>query len=79
MTDIKPTQPKFNPASRPTAVIGGGVRGSRVALILASSGGEVRLYDSEPEQLGTAERYIDAELPELVKKRAGAVAGTVIY
>jgi 3-hydroxybutyryl-CoA dehydrogenase len=69
----------FNPTARPTAVIGGGTLGMRIALMLASSGGEIRLYDSKPAQLEIAERYILSELPNLVKSRAGAVAGQVIY
>jgi 3-hydroxyacyl-CoA dehydrogenase len=43
-------QSKFNPTLRPTAVIGGGTLGSRIALMLASSGGEVRPYDGLPIQ-----------------------------
>jgi 3-hydroxybutyryl-CoA dehydrogenase len=73
------TRPKFDPTSRPIAVIGGGTLGSRIALMFASSGGEVRLYDAKPEQLDVAKRYIDAELPKVVKARDGAVAGRVIY
>jgi 3-hydroxybutyryl-CoA dehydrogenase len=71
-------QSKFNPTLRPTAVIGGGTLGSRIALMLASSGGEVRLYDAKTAQLEIAERYIGTELPKLVKTRAGAVAGRVV-
>jgi 3-hydroxybutyryl-CoA dehydrogenase len=69
---------KFNPTLRPTAVIGGGTLGSRIALMLASSGGKVRLYDAKSAQLEIAKRYIGTELPKLVKTRAGAVAGRVV-
>lgn len=72
-------KPKFNPTTRPTAVIGGGTLGSRIALMLASSGGEVRLYDPKPGQLEIAQQYIEAELPKLLKARPGAVAGRVVY
>jgi len=72
-------QSKFNPTTRPAAVIGAGTLGSRIALMLASSGGEVRLYDAKPAQLDIAKRYIDSELPKLVKARAGAVAGRVVF
>jgi 3-hydroxybutyryl-CoA dehydrogenase len=47
-------QPEFNPTLRPTAAIGAGTLGSRIALMLASSGGEVRLYDAKPAQLDIA-------------------------
>src|SRR5215813_11202664 len=69
----------FNPTTRPTEVIGGGTLGSRIALMLASSGGEVRLYDPKPAQLEIAERYIESEMLRLVKTRAGAAAGRVVY
>ena len=72
------SQSKFDPTLRPTAVIGGGTLGSRIALMLASSGGEVRLYDAKTAQLEIAERYIGIELPKLVKTRAGAVAGRIV-
>ena len=72
-------QPKFDPTSRPTAVIGGGTLGMRISLMLASSGGEVRLFDAKPAQLEVAQRYINEELPKLVKARAEAVAGQVVY
>src|ERR1700733_9869878 len=70
---------QFNPTTRPTAVIGAGTLGSRIALMLASSGGEVRLYDAKTTQLEVAARFIDPELPKLVKSRAGAVAGRVVF
>src|SRR5258705_4108032 len=82
----------FSPTTRPTAVIGSGTLGSRIALMLASSGGEVRLYDPNADQLENARRYVEAELPRvgaggaggpsraLVLSRAGqsAAAGTWI-
>src|SRR5246127_2813805 len=73
------SQSKFNPTTRPTAVIGAGTLGSRIALMLASSGGEVRVYDAKAAQLEIAERFIDSELPKLVKSRADAVAGRVVF
>jgi 3-hydroxybutyryl-CoA dehydrogenase len=72
-------QSKFNPTTRPTAVIGAGTLGARIALMLASSGGEVRLYDAKATQLEIAERFIDLELPKLVKSRAGTVVGRVVF
>lgn len=69
----------FDPTNRPAAVIGAGTLGMRIALMLASSGGEVRLYDRKSEQLQIANRFIDSELPKLVNMRPGAVAGRVVY
>jgi 3-hydroxyacyl-CoA dehydrogenase len=68
----------FNPTTRPTAVIGSGTLGSRIALMLASSGGEVRLYDPNADQLEIARRYVEAELPRVVAGRSGALPGRLI-
>src|SRR5260221_3188436 len=62
----------FSPTTRPTAVIGSGTLGSRIALMLASSGGEVRLYDPNADQLEVARRYVEAELPRVVAGGGGA-------
>ena len=68
----------FSPTTRPTAVIGSGTLGSRIALMLASSGGEVRLYDPNADQLEVARRYVEAELPRVVAERSGALPGRLV-
>ena len=68
----------FSPTTRPTAVIGSGTLGSRIALMLASSGGEVRLYDPNVGQLAVARRYVEAELPRVIAGRSGALPGCLI-
>jgi 3-hydroxybutyryl-CoA dehydrogenase len=52
--------------------------GSRIALMLASSGGEVRLYDLNADQLEVARRYVEAELPRVVAGRSGALPGRLV-
>src|SRR5260221_5992241 len=69
----------FSPTTRPTAVIGSGTLGSRIALMLASSGGEVRLYDPNADQLENARRYVEAELPRVVAGRAGGLSGRFVF
>jgi 3-hydroxybutyryl-CoA dehydrogenase len=69
----------FDPTLRPTAVIGAGTLGMRIALMFASSGGEVRLYDPKADQLEVAKRFLDEELPKLVKERSGAKEGPIVY
>ena len=49
--------------------MGSGTIGSRIALMLASSGGEVRLYDPNADQLEVARRYVEAEMPRVVAGR----------
>ena len=46
--------------------------------MLASSGGEVRLYDPNADQLEFARRYVEAELPRVVAGRSGAVPGRLV-
>jgi 3-hydroxybutyryl-CoA dehydrogenase len=77
--DLKHEPLTFSPATHATAVIGSGTLGSRIALMLASSGGEVRLYDPNADQLGVARRYVEAELPRVVAGRSGAVPGRLIF
>jgi 3-hydroxybutyryl-CoA dehydrogenase len=69
----------FNPTTHATAVIGSGTMGSRIALMLASSGGEVRLYDPNADQLEVARRYVEAELPRVVAGRSGALPGGLVF
>ena len=59
-------------------VIGSGTLGSRIALMLASSGGEVRLYDLNADQLEAARHYVEVELPRLVAGRPGALPGRLV-
>jgi hypothetical protein len=49
--------------------------GSRIALMLASSGGEVRLYNPNADHLEVARRYVEAELPRVVAGRSGGLPG----
>ncbi len=55
--------------SRPTAVIGSGTLGQRIALMLASEGGEVRLYDPNAEQAEAGRMYVERELGNVVGAR----------
>ena len=48
--------------------------GSRIALMLASSAGEVRLYDPNADQLEVARSYVEAELPRVVAGRSGGAS-----
>lgn len=64
--------------TRPTAVIGSGTLGQRIALMLASAGVEVRLYDRRAEQAEAGLAYATRELPNLVANRKGAVAGKLL-
>jgi 3-hydroxybutyryl-CoA dehydrogenase len=68
----------FSPTTHATAVMGSGTMGSRIALMLASSGGEVRLYDPNADQLEVARRYVEAELPRVVAGRSGALPGRLV-
>ena len=62
---------------RPVAVVGGGALGRRIALVFASCGGHVRVYEVDAAAGRAAVEFVDAELPALVTRRPGARAGTV--
>lgn len=57
------------------AVIGAGTLGRRIALMLATRGGDVRLFDTAGDQQAAAVDFVDRELPELVQRLPGASAG----
>jgi 3-hydroxybutyryl-CoA dehydrogenase len=60
---------------RPVAVIGAGTLGRRIALMLASRGGPVRLYARRAEQRDAATQYVTENLPKLVTDRGFGEVG----
>jgi lactate dehydrogenase-like 2-hydroxyacid dehydrogenase len=65
---------------RPIAVIGAGTLGRRIALMMSSQGGEVRLYDkvqhSREEGVKFVEETLPLILPSIPNSGAAKVAGT---
>jgi 3-hydroxybutyryl-CoA dehydrogenase len=55
--------------NRPVAVIGAGTLGRRIALMLASRGGTVRICARRAEQLASATQYVGETLPKVVQDR----------
>ena len=45
--------------SRPMAVIGAGTLGPRIALMLATRGGEVRIFARTPERCQAAKTFVE--------------------
>ncbi len=56
---------------RPSAVIGAGTLGRRIALMLATQGGEVRIFGRAPERREAAKAYVEHRLPEVVEQIPG--------
>ncbi|MCV7409435.1 3-hydroxybutyryl-CoA dehydrogenase [Mycobacterium florentinum] len=63
--------------NRPVAVIGAGTLGRRIALMLASRGGTVRIYARRKEQRDEATQYVAQALPKLVADRGFGEVGVV--
>src|ERR1700756_3997128 len=61
--------------NRPVAVFGAGTLGRRIALLFASRGGTVRIYDPDAEQVTAATEYVAQTLPEVVVKRGSGEVG----
>jgi 3-hydroxybutyryl-CoA dehydrogenase len=59
-------------------VIGAGTLGRRIALMLASRGGTVRIYARRPEQRAEAVAYVTDNLPKLLSDRGFGERGTVV-
>ena len=64
--------------SRPVAVIGAGTLGRRIALMLASRGGTVRIYARRAEQHAEATQYVAENLPKLLADRGFGEEGVAI-
>ena len=65
--------------SRPIAVIGSGTLGRRIALMMSSQGGEVRLYDQAKNSLEEGVKFVEETLPLILpsipNSRAAQVTG----
>lgn len=59
----------------PMAVVGAGTLGRRIALMLATQGGEVRVFDTTAEQGVAAVEFVEAELPKLLESRTDGSPG----
>jgi 3-hydroxybutyryl-CoA dehydrogenase len=53
--------------SRPVAVVGAGTLGRRIALMFATQGGEVRIFDMAAGARKAAVTYVEQELPKVIK------------
>jgi 3-hydroxybutyryl-CoA dehydrogenase len=63
---------------RPMAVIGAGTLGRRIALMLATRGGEVRVYDTAADQREAAVRFVERGLPALLKRVPDRSPGRIV-
>jgi 3-hydroxybutyryl-CoA dehydrogenase len=64
--------------NRPVAVIGAGTLGRRIALMMASRGGTVRLHARRAEQRDAATQYVTENLPKLVADRGFGEVGVAV-
>jgi 3-hydroxybutyryl-CoA dehydrogenase len=64
--------------NRPVAVIGAGTLGRRVALMLASRGGTVRVFARRAEQRAAATAFVTENLPKLLADRGFGEVGVAV-
>jgi 3-hydroxybutyryl-CoA dehydrogenase len=64
---------------RPIVVLGSGTLGRRIALTYSTRGGVVRLYDISEGPLTAAKKFIEEQLPALLKSRPASQPATVEY
>lgn len=67
-----------NTDTRPFAILGAGTLGRRIALMLATRGAEVRLYDPNAEVRAAGVAYANAELPKVLPKIEGGTPGRIV-
>jgi len=75
--NIQPFNLPQNRENRPITIIGAGTLGRRIALMMATRGGEVRIYDLSQEVRDAAVSYVAQELPAVLKTIDGAAPGSV--
>nr|BFD87341.1 3-hydroxyacyl-CoA dehydrogenase family protein [Streptomyces sp. Xyl84] len=63
--------------NRPVAVIGAGTLGRRIALMFATRGGLVRIYDRSPESSEAARAYVEEHVSEIAAGLDGGEPGRV--
>jgi len=68
-----------NIESRPIAILGAGTLGRRIAMTYATRGGLVRLYDISEGPLDDAKKFIEEQLPGLLRSRPGSQRAAVEY
>ncbi len=66
-----------DPLDRPVAVVGACTLGRRIALMLATRGGEVRIADPDAQQRAAAVAFVEQELPAVAAQVLDGVAGRV--
>src|SRR4029077_14630759 len=57
---------------RPRAIIGSGTQGRRIALMLASQGGEVRIYARSSGGREAAKSFVEENLATIAKQVGGS-------
>lgn len=62
---------------RPIVVLGAGTLGRRIALMFASQGGVVRVFDASADSLADARGFIDEQLPDVLSSVPGSSAATI--
>jgi 3-hydroxybutyryl-CoA dehydrogenase len=64
-------------SERPIAVLGAGTLGRRIALMFATGGGVVRLFDASTDSLAAARAYLEEELPAVLSTVPGSSPATL--
>ena len=67
-----------NTATRPIAILGAGTLGRRIALMLATRGAEIRLYDPDAAVREAGVAFAREQLPAVLQTIADGKAGTIV-
>src|SRR5262245_37699513 len=67
-----------DPLGRPITVIGAGTLGRRIALKLATRGGEVRIYARTPERRQAAKDYVEQNIADVASRVPGGSPGRIV-
>lgn len=64
--------------NRPVAVDGAGTLGRRIALMFASRGGRVNIFDLDAANASNAVDFVKSTLPSVIEKRGSGEVGTAV-
>ena len=67
-----------NIAARPIAILGAGTLGRRIALMLATRGAEIRLYDPDAAVREAGVAFAREQLPQVLETIKDSRAGTIV-
>ena len=72
------TKVNYDFDNRPITIVGAGTLGRRIAPMLSTRGGEVRIFDKEQRSRDEGVKYVADMLPQILSKVPGMTPAKVV-